>query len=318
MNLSTSLRKLQMEHVRLGSAAAIVLSLILFTVEALHHPIDSEGGRIVRLLVTIGRDMGIAVLISVIVGWAIEWMHRQRLLEDVFKASVGYILPEELKDEVRALYEARFVCVEHVQESQLLPIDEHPNLVCLKTRVRRTFKNATSSKQDLESRVSVTEWFNHPALRSRVLGMGAVLSDGCQITKFHCGRETQGGKMNKIYGVLDETITLDLDKTCTCWHETIETKRVTDVANFVFEYPTRNPHATLEPQLPNMIGIVRFNSRHRGDVDKIGTTMRMNGTLVPYQGIELRWFPNQDYEAWAKTEVSCEPDSVISPQEQAT
>lgn len=64
-----------------------------------------------------------------------------------------------------------------------------------------------------------------------------------------------------------------------------------------------------------MIGIVRFNSRHRGDVDKIGTTMRMNGTLVPYQGIELRWFSNEEYETWARSGVSCGPDSVISRQE---
>lgn len=302
MNLSAALRKLQAEHIRLWAAIALGISLILFAIEALHHPVDSEEGRMVSLVITIGRDTGIALLISVILGWSIEWVIRQRLLEDVFKASIGYILPDELKEEVRALYEAKFVCTEHVQESTLLPIAGKPEVLCLHTKARRTFKNVTSSRQELEWRVSLTEWFSDPDLPSRIVEMGTVLADGRQLREFTWGRDTEAGKINKIVGTLDEKIALDSDETCTCWYETVETKRPTDVASFVFEHLTRNPHAALRPQIPGMVVNVRFNTRQRGAVDKIGEIMRLRGTLVPYQGIELRWFRTQEYESWVKSE----------------
>lgn len=98
---------------------------------------------------TVGH-VGVALMTAVIVGAALDWFFHQRLVEDVFKASIGYILPEDLKDEVRALYEAPFVCVEHLQDSELVPIDGHPDLVGLHTTIRRTFRNVTSSKQHFD------------------------------------------------------------------------------------------------------------------------------------------------------------------------
>lgn len=53
--------------------------------------------RISGLLESILANVGIAMIVAGILGLTIDKLFRQQLAEDAFKASVGYILPEELK-----------------------------------------------------------------------------------------------------------------------------------------------------------------------------------------------------------------------------
>ena len=251
--------------------------------------------------------IGVALMTAVIVGAALDWFFHQRLVEDVFKASIGYILPDDLKGEVRALYEAPFVCIEHVQDAELLPISGHPDVVCLHTTIRRTFRNVTSSPRRFDVRVSLTEWLHHPSLRSRILDLGCVV-DGKRFTER--GSVEREAGLNKINQALQHPVAIAPDQTVTVWHETIETKRTTDVAHFVFEHPTKDPLVTFRSLVPTgdddaVVGIIRFNSRHREERDQIGqSAYRMRGTLNPYQSIELRWFRRNDLRAWVEEQPS--------------
>lgn len=137
--------------------------------------------------------------------------------------------------------------------------------------------------------------------------MGCVL-DGHRFTERSVVEREPG--MNKIAQRLKDRISVAPDQLCTVWHETVETKRSTDIAHWVFEHPTRNPLVTVRT-VPSSadakppVVTIRFNSRHREERDQLGAgAFRMHGTLNPYQSIELRWFMKRDYEVWAAENLS--------------
>lgn len=135
------------------------------------------------------------------------------------------------------------------------------------------------------------------------MDVGCVL-DGKTFTEG--GPEERELGLNKFNQRLKTPIAVAADQAITVWHETIETKRSTDIAHFVFGHPTKDPLVTFRSLVPNtdenaMIANIRFNCRHREQRAQIGRgTFRMQGTLNPYQSIELRWFRIRDYREWAE------------------
>ncbi len=298
MSVSGLLKSAQTNVLQLLALLVFIFGAVLI---AQHHIFELQDDGNLFKASGIGESLGIAFITAVILGISIEWVFRQRLLEDVFKASIGYILPDELKDEVRALFEAEFICVSHDQVFTLR-FTEDPDAVILHIKTERTFKNVTSSRKKIPLNVSVTEWFHHKTLRSKILNMGCIAA-GERITDFKVIAPSQEG-INKILGTIQQEITLNPDEECTFWYETEEIKRTTDVYHAIMLTPTKNPRVTAiletgETAKESIRRIVDFGSRHRLNVDVIGEdTVRMNGVLLPYQHIELRWYLDEDYQEW--------------------
>ena len=60
--------------------------------------------------------LGSSVLSAVITSGIIGWFFQQRLAKDVFEASLGYLLPEELKPELKWIYDQQVLCIESKNE----------------------------------------------------------------------------------------------------------------------------------------------------------------------------------------------------------
>ena len=58
---------------------------------------------------TVINHIGIAFLVAGILGITIELFLSQRLAEDAFKATIGYLLPDELKPEMEWVYQQKTI-----------------------------------------------------------------------------------------------------------------------------------------------------------------------------------------------------------------
>src|SRR5258707_13827956 len=56
-----------------------------------------------------------ALTISGVLGLIIEYTLHQQIAKDVFEAAIGYLLPEELRDELRWVAGQPFLCEKHTQ-----------------------------------------------------------------------------------------------------------------------------------------------------------------------------------------------------------
>jgi len=117
----------------------------------------------------IAREIGIALVIASFLGASVEIFLRRQLAVDAFKATIGYLLPEELKGEMEWIYSTHILCVEHTQTCELSPIDDKMCAFYVKTI--RKFRNISGSKESFPLSTSVDEWFceAHP---SRIISFG--------------------------------------------------------------------------------------------------------------------------------------------------
>ena len=148
------------------------------------------------------RSVGVALITAVLLGSTIEWIFRQRLFEDVFKASIGYILPNELKAELGALYNQEILCVKHSQRFSLYPVLGHPELVILRSKIERDLKNISNKDYSFCQTTSLFEWF-HSEAKSRIVDMGCIVKD-VRITTPHLRIATcQNEPTNRIEATVD-------------------------------------------------------------------------------------------------------------------
>src|SRR5262249_52974416 len=78
------------------------------------------------------------------------------LIRDAFKASIGYILPRYLQDELAAVYSNEVICEEHDQIVTLAPIAN--DLICVTLRVQRKLRNISGNNHAFNPMLTVEEW----------------------------------------------------------------------------------------------------------------------------------------------------------------
>ncbi len=101
--------------IRVMSASVLVVGGILIWIS--HSYLQN-------ILSSLVDGLGEAIVIAGILGLTIDHVFRQELARDAFKASIGYILPDELKGEMEWIYQSHILCVEHIQTCELIPIDD--------------------------------------------------------------------------------------------------------------------------------------------------------------------------------------------------
>jgi len=236
------------------------------------------------------RDIGVGFLVAGILGITVDQVLKRQLARDAFKASIGYILPDELKGEMEWIYETHVLCVQHIQICKLTPIDDE---YCkLHVTMHRTFQNISLSRTSIDKPgVGLDEWF-HKVGSSQILRFGYVRgeekweADKNNFSKTECGWEIKDAK--KISLAPNEEVTISF--------ETEEIKRTNDANYWAFGYPTRSPQVIVE----GYDGIhmkVRFG--YRLPAELLGSnTYRLTGTLLPDQRVEIRWWKEKDSANW--------------------
>jgi hypothetical protein len=233
------------------------------------------------------HDIGIAFTVAGLLGVGVDQALRKQLAEDAFKASIGYLLPEELRGEMEWIYSTHILCVEHIQTCELREIDT--DTCAIRIGILRKFRNISSSNETLTLGVATDEWF-HKGGTSKILAFGYTKL-GTKIESF----ETV--KTSHAISIKEQEISLAPQEEIAAWFEVEEFKRRNDAQLFVFGYPTLNPMVTVRA----FEGIeieAGFGYRSTGEELAVGT-YRLRGTLLPSQGIQIRWWEREKGEIWA-------------------
>jgi hypothetical protein len=232
-----------------------------------------------------------ALFVVALLALTVDLFLKKQIAKDAFRASIGYILPGYLQDEMRAIYSNEIVCIAHSQD---VKIESLPNdLVRMDVRVQRTLKNISNSAHHFVPSIWVDEWF--------VPGSPSTIGD--------CGYRVQGAEpksfgavsrraeaVPKLYAEGSE-VTLRSQIEVEVWLSFSEIKRRSDLSYLAFNYATDRPRVRIAvPE--GFASAVEFT--HRLDINKLttGETI-LPGLLLPHQCIIVRWWEEQRKIEWA-------------------
>ncbi len=244
--------------------------------------------------------IGTSLIVAFILGITIERVLSQRLAKDAVEAGLGYLILPEAREEMRRIYEQKFMCTAH-HSTFTLKGTRFPGYVLVNNHTVRTFKNITGKRQGFRPKVRYREWFHHDELRSRLIGFGV-----------HVGsKEINDYKTfvsaNSVQHELKDEIFLEKYQESTFWYEIEEVKRDTDVYYETFTYPTVNPIVSFAVDkgeavtTPNLGVSFGFPSNLEEEVRETGKKRKeLIGLLLPYGYIELRWWSKNKMEDWHK------------------
>ena len=234
-------------------------------------------------------SLAVAIIIAGILGLTIDRLFRQQFAEDAFRASIGYVLPSELKGEMEWLYNCHIICIEHIQKCELLPIDDETCAV--RVNIQRKLRNVSGSKDEVRLNVWIDEWF-HKTGSSKIISFG--YNKGGK--RWSAGGEDIGKGEDATLRTTDQTVSLEPGEEITTWHEIEEIKRVNDVHTWVFRNPTLNPLVSIKAYE----GIqITAGFGYRVPSEQLSAdSYRLPGTLLADQAISIRWWKVEDLNKW--------------------
>ena len=238
-----------------------------------------------------------AMAISGAIALLIEVTLHQQIAKDVFEAAIGYLLPDELKDELRWISGARFMCVKHTHTVRLKPI-EGKSLLCVESEIVRIFKNITSENQMFKPGLGVWERF-HDGLPSKILTYSFHPEGGEKSPNLASATKPNLEK-GPVIGIGEqEKIVVPSGKHLTVLMLIQETLGENDWAYAHFGHPTKDVTVMVENPEEWLVD-VRFSHRDSDpEIDKVGPhTWHLKGALLPLQGIRIYWCRKDKFEAW--------------------
>jgi len=232
-------------------------------------------------------------IVASILGLTVDRLLKKELLDNVFRATFGYILPEELRPSLEWLYKQTFICTNHNQTIKLDKVNDR-HLLSMTVDVHRTFKNISNRTQELTVSLGVDEWFHSP-VESGVVEFGYE-SNG----EFH-NVLTEGKFEKDRFRIHLKPFQLSVkSKDCIhVWMKWREIKQINDSSAFLYHYPTAHPRVVCEVPTGTEID-VNFHS-DRAAAKKHSNTFCLEDTLVPMQAINVRWWKKEDSEKWMAT-----------------
>lgn len=233
-----------------------------------------------------------ALAISGFIGLIIELTLQREIAKNVFEAAIGYLLPDELKDELRWIYDQRLLCVSHVQAVNIKRI-LGTSLVSSHSTTTRTIKNISDEKFELRFGLGIDEWFyeDHP---SRILSASFCL-DG-EVPSENIGLKAKRNAAGIDIGITP--IIIPPGRSVTLNTEFEETYPENGMTFVTYAISTANPSVMI--YAPDDIEVsAGFGSRQEHLITKRGDhTWQMDGVLLPHQDIRVRWWRKDQSEKW--------------------
>ncbi len=229
-------------------------------------------------------EIGIALLISSVLGATIDRWMKSEIASDVFRAAIGYVLPEEFHSEIQKIISFKFMCEAHDMWYDIHRLDEDEGSVFVRVRTERRLRNITNEPQPQRASVHIDEWgFKQPSeiRRCEILDNGGnVLKKMTTIDKrpdFSLKAET-------------EEVTVAPGQTITQVVEFAEVRRGNDHMVNVFLSPTKNPRVhvnTTKFDYTVDFGVLSPQTS-KSAVSPLHT---LNGVYFPPSNIRVRWWP---------------------------
>lgn len=240
-------------------------------------------------------EVGMAFLVAAILGWVVDDALKRDLIRNAVATALGYLLPDSLKDELRWLYDQKFlteqtfsVRLEHRAEERGAIFHGH---------YVRTIRNNSGEKAAPDIHGGADEWFHH--------------STSTRVTK--CGITRNGAfepieTYDNITGIgYDCNGTIELEPDQALQVEMAYTMFVPEngMEILTHNYPIDQPLVTLD--IPDTLKArVIFSHRvKRSDVapspESGHFSRRLSGVLLPHTDIRIYWNPASEMDARAQT-----------------
>jgi hypothetical protein len=228
------------------------------------------------------HDVGIAFVVSSILGFTIDTFLKQQISKDVFEAAVGYILPPELREEVRWITSFEFLARKSLHR---VTIDDLGNgTVKVSTDIDRELENITSTPKPIRSRADVDEW--EQGQPSEILACEITTPEGRTL---ECSPVENMG--HYLHAETEEVLVRPQQK-IRLFYRFIEYKSKNDLITFGLAYPSTNPEidVTVSPSLEFEAGF-----GHHGETVTMhfGSRRMLRGTFLPHHILSVRWWPKQ-------------------------
>ncbi len=232
-----------------------------------------------------------AGFIAMVLALTVDTYMKRALSRDAFKASIGYILPAYLQEEMASIYSNEVVCESHQQVVTLSPSAN--NLVAVRVRIERTMKNISTVSHEFDPRVDMDEWLvdGHP---STIHSLGYKKNDEPDVTAPRVRNGPADDHAPRVTVALPP-ITLSPGDRLDFWYEWVEFRNRNDMHMLASRYSTNNPSVRVDA--PDEIGwFVEF--AHRQKSRGYSNTTNLPALLLPYQSIIVRWWDKRAEAVW--------------------
>ena len=262
-------------------------------------------------LCRLAQSVGIALITAFAIGVTLDISFRTRLARDVFSEAFGYILPQEIRDEIKWVTSLDRIAISYEHDFFLKPHSTNRDLLVLEEAVKREIKNLSDGPIKVRPSVGVQEWFHHD-FESEVLnlaykhmsgknelGSGSIADGKAEILS-----HLQGGHIRHAR-VKDELTVYPNESVIITWR-TREAKSKNDAAYSFSGSAARNPSLSIEvdPAL-NVEYEVKFQSRHQGDLIELeGDRFELKGLLLPLQTVRVRWWDKGMKAEWEEARAA--------------
>jgi hypothetical protein len=265
--------------------------------------------------------LGESFIVAAALGLTVDFFYKRALARDAFQASLGYLLPEELKDELRWIYAQQIICVEHQQQVTVRWLDDEeasPRRVRVDHELFRTMRNVSNEPFEHPTFASVEEWFRGEAsdvdlVEAVVRGKryiggtlvprdvdAAVPDDG--YLGFNGGPLAPSQLDDTRPGVertMEQRIVLEPGEEVTFRYRGHEIHYESGAFHDNYGAPTIRPVVTVQTP-PELRAVVSFANRGRAQATELGDRHVLPTVLLPYQPIVVRWWPADKHDAWRR------------------
>jgi hypothetical protein len=225
---------------------------------------------------------GTALVVAAVLAGTVDYYLKRGLLQDAWKQLFGYLLPDQVREELDWVSKQELLC-ERYDLTLKLEATHDPDLMTMQIEHRSDIRNITLHSVDFRPLFALDEWF-HEGLPS-------------EVTALRCTRhgETydQAEDVSPPFAVARElpTMRLAAREQITVYATGHETRHRSDALFMNVTRVTMRP--TLTVKVPDGIAFeAMFGQREQGRLEEIAPgVFQLPGTLLPHQVVQVRWWP---------------------------
>lgn len=240
------------------------------------------------------EHLGAAMVIACLLGASIDWWYKREIAEEVFHATIGYIMPEAFRDQLRWIYSHKVLCERHDQNVKLKVL--RFDTVEMECEIRRKFRNISNSTVDVSLGIAIDEWFN-TNYQSQITQF-SYSHRGCTINVPSSKLNIPTAKREPSVRIKPQKVELKKEEYVECWYTFKEYKKINDGHIVHFGSPTESPEVTVDAD-NRLDWEVRFPRESEVEKKEVGKkTFRYDGVLLPTQEIRIRWWNKSQADSW--------------------
>jgi hypothetical protein len=235
-----------------------------------------------------------AVAIASVIGFVLEEALLREFGREVFLASVGYVLPRELRPEMRWLCQLNEMCTQDVMVCALTPIGDSVKFHVYRKQV---VKNIGQNRHELKVGLGIDQWFRSDG-ESRILKFSFVTEGQ---SWFHSG-ESRKSDFGMNLPVDIPSVLLEKDQEVTITSEFEEVYPRNGYFFMHIKYATSGARVTVN--CPDELGVyVDFANRDGHETLRVGHDYVCPFTLLPYQRMAIRFWDKNQSAAWQASPI---------------